>query len=252
MTTSGATRISCFVSRWFSRIRTGAREGGAGIAALFYPPQCVTCGAPVAWGEVLCATCEEHLPGRVGPHCDRCGDLLDDERVDLCLRCGTHLRGFERAISLGPYDGGWRTLIALFKFDREKAVGRWLGLRLADAAARSLSEVACVTHVPMTRAERKARGGNPSQELARVVARRLRAPERSLLQKTRTTRPQRTLPARERAVNLRGAFRGVRSGTGTVLLVDDLLTTGATVDECGRVLKSEGYSEVYVLTVVRA
>jgi competence protein ComFC len=182
----------------------------------------------------------------------RCGDLLDDDRVDLCPRCGTQLRGFDRAISLGPYDGGWRTVVALFKFDREKAVGRWLGQRLADAAAKSLADVACVTHVPMTRAERRARGGNPSQELARVVARRLRVPERALLEKTRTTRPQRTLPARERAVNLRGAFRGVRSGTGTVLLVDDLLTTGATADECARALKGEGYCEVYVLTVVRA
>ncbi|MEN6369821.1 MAG: double zinc ribbon domain-containing protein [Thermotogota bacterium] len=223
-----------------------------GIAALFYPPQCAVCGASAAWGEVLCAACEEHLPRREGARCERCSDLLDDERVDLCLRCGTHLRGFDRAVSLGPYDGGWRTLIALFKFDREKAVGRWLGRRLADAAKDSLGEMACVTHVPMTRAERKARGGNPSQELARAVARRLRVPERLLLAKTRTTRPQRTLPARERAVNLRDAFRGVRSGGGTVLLVDDLLTTGATADECGRALKNEGYSEVYVLTVVRA
>jgi competence protein ComFC len=252
MTTSGVTQTSSFASRWFSRIGRRVREGGAGIAALFYPPQCATCGAPVAWGDVLCVACEGRLPQGAGPRCERCGDALSDERVDLCLRCGTHLRGFDRAISLGPYDGGWRTLIGLFKFDREKAVGRWLGLRLADAAGTSLREIACVTHVPMTRAERKARGGNPSQELARVVARRLRVPERALLEKTRTTRPQRTLPARERAVNLRGAFRGVRSGTGAVLLVDDLLTTGSTADECGRALKSVGYGAIYVLTVVRA
>ena len=252
MTTSGATRTSSFVSRWFCRALRGARESAAGVAALFYPPQCARCGGPAAWGEVLCAACAEGLPRREGRSCRSCGDLLDDEWVDLCLRCGTHVRGFDRAVSLGPYDGGWRDLVALFKFDREKAVGRWLGRRLAEAAAQSFGRVTCVTHVPMTRGERRARGGNPSRELARFVARRLRVPERELLVKTRPTRPQRTLPARERAVNLRDAFRGVRSGTGTVLLVDDLLTTGATADECGRVLRRGGYDEVDVLTVARA
>lgn len=127
-----------------------------------------------------------------------------------------------------------------------------MGRRLANAVGAPLDDVVCVTHVPMTRAERRARGGNPSEELARVVARRLGLPERNLLRKTRTTRPQRTLPAGERAVNLRDAFRGVRSGTGAVLLVDDLLTTGATADECGRALKQAGYTRIHVLTVVRA
>ncbi|MDD5220962.1 MAG: ComF family protein [Candidatus Bipolaricaulis sp.] len=252
MTTSGVTRTSSFVSRWFSRAVCRVREGLRGIAALLYPPQCVLCGVPVPWGEVLCAACVKSLPQREGPSCRHCGDSLDDARVDLCLRCGTHVRGFDRAASLGPYDGGWKMLMVRFKFEREKAVGRWLGGRLAEAAAESFGDIVCVTHVPMTRGEYRSRGGNPSRELARWVARRLGVPERTLLAKTRPTRPQRTLSARERAVNLRDAFRGVRSETGTVLLVDDLLTTGATVDECGRALKRGGCNEVCVLTVVRA
>jgi predicted amidophosphoribosyltransferase len=104
----------------------------------------------------------------------------------------------------------------------------------------------------MTRREERARGFNPSRLLARATARSLGLPERRLLVKVRETVPQRALSAREREVNLRDAFRAVRSGQGAALLVDDLLTTGATADECARTLKEKGFQRVIVLTVARA
>lgn len=180
------------------------------------------------------------------------GRLLEGDELDLCLRCGTRIRSFDRALALGPYDEGWRELLLAFKFRGEKAVGRWLAGELAKRAREADASFDWVTHVPMTRSEERERGFNPSRYLARLTARRLGLRDRRLLVKVRPTPPQRTLGARERETNLSEAFRAVRSGTGAVLLVDDLLTTGATADECARTLKGAGFDSVTVLTVARA
>lgn len=252
MTTSGGTRASCFVWRRFSSLLHRFREGGAGVAALLFPPTCVLCGEAAPWGRVVCASCAAQLPRAGAPLCRQCGEPLGDDTLDLCLRCGTRRRGFDRAMSLGPYERGWRELLHAYKFRREKAVGRWLAGELGRALAASALSFDAVTHVPMTRGELRARGFNPSQALARGVARRADVRELRLLTKVRATRPQRVLTAVERETNLRGAFRAVRSGAGAVLLVDDLLTTGATADECARTLKAAGFERVTILTVARA
>jgi ComF family protein len=252
MTTSGVTRTSFSVWRWFSRPVRWVREGSAGVAALLYPAECALCGVPTRWGVVACGACVDRLPCAEAPVCRQCGEALANASLDLCLRCGTRVRGFDRAISLGPYDDGWRELLHAFKFAREKAVGRWLARALGGRLAAESERIDVVTHVPMTRSEERARGFNPSRFLARVTARRLKLPERRLLVKVRMTPPQRALSARERETNLRGAFRAVRSGRGAVLLVDDLLTTGATADECAQRLKEAGFDRVVVLTVAHA
>ncbi len=204
------------------------------------------------WGAVVCSTCEHALPRVAGAACVVCGEPLSSSSLDLCSRCGTRVRAFESALALGPYEGSLRGLLLRFKFRRERAVGRWLAGKLAARCIASGMAVDAVTHVPMTASEERARGFNPSRVLARGVARRLGVPERRLLTKIRATPPQRSLSARERETNLSGAFRAVRSGRGVVLLVDDLLTTGATADECARALRGVGFDRVVVAAVSRA
>jgi len=135
-----------------------------------------------------------------------------------------------------------------------EAIGRWFGSLLAQLVRHErLDEgVDSVSYVPMTREERRERGFNQAEILARVVARGIGLPLERMLIKVRRTAPQRTLSARERRENLRGAFKLVRSGKGGVLLVDDVCTTAATVDECSRLLAEGGYSPIVVLTVARA
>jgi len=221
---------------------------------LFYPAECVLCGAPLARGRIVCGRCAEILPPLTGERCRICGDLLFDRSVDLCLTCGTRVRPFERIVSLAPYEGGWERLIHLFKFEGERAIGRWLGSLLAQLARHERLDrgVDSVSYVPMTREERRERGFNQAEILARSVARSLRLPLVKALVKVRRTAPQRELSARERRENLRGAFRPVRSGRGGFLLVDDVCTTAVTVDECARALVEGGYSPVVALTVARA
>jgi ComF family protein len=109
-----------------------------------------------------------------------------------------------------------------------------------------------VTYVPMSRTDRRRRGFNQAQILARSIGRRLGIPVLPLLAKVRETLPQAALSAIKRRENLHEAFRQIRSvKRGRVLLVDDVYTTGATVEECARVLKMGGHRAVFVLTVAR-
>lgn len=253
MTTNGGTQTSSFV--WRSSSEEGPVAGFAGrILSLFYPPECALCGEPLGSGRPICDRCANLLPPLEGGRCRVCGDLLSDPYLALCPVCGTRIRPFQRIVSLAPYEGGWKGLIHLFKIDGEKAIGRWLGELLANLARNEhLSRgVSAVSYVPMTREERRGRGFNQAELLARYVAKGLRLPLVKTLVKVRRTPPQRTLSADERRENLRGAFEPVRSGGGGVILVDDICTTAATVDECARALVDAGRTPVVVLTVARA
>jgi len=172
----------------------------------------------------------------------------------LCLRCGTAERAVDRFHALGPYDGAWGELVRALKFGREPAVARFLAERMAAwAREHGLAErIDLVTFVPMSPADRRARGFNQAELLARGVGKRLCRPTRRTLEKARTTPPQGRLTARERRANLRDAFRLVRYGGGRALLVDDVSTTGSTVEECARALKRGGCEAVEVLTIARA
>jgi ComF family protein len=227
---------------------------GKDVVALLYPPECALCGEALTSLRLLCKRCESGLPTLVGHRCRRCGEAVEDPLVDVCLSCGTQDRAFDRLIALGPYQGGWNQLACAFKFEKEQAIGRWLSERLGDLARREgLGDaVDLITYVPMTGPERRSRGFNQAGVLARGVAKRLGVPMRKTLAKVRRTPPQRELAARERRGNLREAFRLLRWGKERVLLVDDIFTTGSTVDECARTLKRGGYSSVIVLTIARA
>lgn len=221
--------------------------------AVFFPPECVLCGRPLDDVGPVCAHCAPDISDTVEPRCRVCGDQLTED-ADLCLACATRDRGFSRVISLGAYGEVWGDLVSALKFDRERAVARYLGARVADhlrdlGLAGSFDRV---TFVPMTRQEFRRRGFNPARDLAASVAKRLCLPLCTSLQKTRSTAPQRTLTAAARRENLRGAFRGLRSRGRRVLLVDDICTTGWTLERCAEALRQDGATEVVGVTVARA
>ncbi len=253
MITNGGTRTSS--SAWRNTSfpdRIG--KWGEGIISLLFPPRCILCGGEVERLAPVCERCAAALPGLSGPRCVQCEEPLTDPRVDLCPACGARNRGFTVARSLGPYASGWGALVRALKFDKERAVARFLAERLAGYVRTHdpFGPIDIITYVPMTRTDRRARGFNQAQLLAHGLGKRLGVPVRRLLTKVRQTPAQAKLSARERRKNLRNAFSVVRSGEGAVLIIDDIYTTGATVEECAQVLKEGGYGPVYVLTVARA
>jgi ComF family protein len=254
MTTNGDTPTSSFVWRCISRfLRMGRRLLDSLVAALF-PPRCALCSRELPGLTVVCPTCTSDLPPLSAFRCQRCGEPVEDPTIDLCVRCGTAIYASDLILSLGPYLGDWGRLVRLLKFEREMAIGHWLGSRMAELLAVSVEAQAfsAVTFVPMTRRDRRARGFNQAEVLARIIARQLNLPLRRLLIKTRETRLQSRLSASERKGNLQDAFRLLPSDCEQVLLVDDICTTGSTIEECARTLKRGGVQSVVAMTVARA
>lgn len=215
------------------------------------------------------------------PGCDRCGEALDlgwasEQSFEelrfggmlveglLCRECRMVPPEFDRAVAYSTYDDELRALIQMLKFDGVAGVAPLLGERLAQAilllekkAARELLLVA----VPLHRARQKQRGYNQSVLLATHALRRLKVlrPDWKLteahgtLVRKRPTESQYVLSRKGRRRNLRGAFAVTADVRGhEVLLVDDILTSGATARECARLLKAAGAAKVWVATVARA
>lgn len=254
MTTNGGTPTSSFVWRCSSSILRMGRRLLNSLAAALFPPFCVLCSRELPGLDVVCPICASRLPALSVFRCLRCGEPVEDPTIDLCVRCGTTIHAADRILSLGPYRGDWGRLVRILKFEREMAVGRWLGTRMAETLVVSgeVREFSAVTFVPMTRRDRRARGFNQAEVLARVIARQLNLPVKRLLVKTRETRLQSQLIASERVINLQDAFRLLPSDCEQVLLVDDICTTGSTVEECARTLKRGGVQSVVAMTVARA
>jgi len=254
MTTNGATPTSCFAWRCSSKVFRMGRQLASLVSAALFPPKCALCSSALESSGILCSECVTRLPLLAEPRCQRCAEPLDDPSVDLCLRCGVTPHAADRILALGPYHGEWGALVRIFKFEREVGVGRWLGHQMADAIRSQQEQLRldAVTYVPMMRRDRHARGFNQAQVLARIVATQLDLPMRRLLAKSRGTRLQARLSAADRRTNLQDAFRPLPFEYERVLLVDDIYTTGSTVEECARTLKRGGAQYVVAATIARA
>lgn len=202
----------------------------------------------------VCAPCLEGLPRWEGAVCAVCGTGIP-MGLDLCRTCAVEGRPYAWARTIGPYDGALRRVIQGLKYEREKALARPLGRLLASAAPAGLLPdgvwtVACVPPDPKRLQER---GYHPAELLAREVARGLGTAFRPLLVKVRATPPQVGRPRRERREAMGGLFASRTRGHGEpVLVVDDVITTGATAAEAARALAEAGFGEIGVLACAHA
>jgi ComF family protein len=171
-----------------------------------------------------------------------------------CATCRATPPGYDYARAAALYEGGLRDALHAFKFGGRRALAGPLGDLAAEQCVGSLPDgIDALVPVPLARERERERGFNQAALLARRIGQRLAAPTRAgWLVRTRATRPQSDLSAAERRANVRGAFRACEVVAGRhVLLIDDILTTGATLDACARALRAAGARRVGVLTVAR-
>ncbi len=219
-----------------------------------YPPVCLVCGLGARPGLDCCAECEQELP-RLAAQCARCGlELARD--VEQCGRCSQALPAFDACWPAYAYRGDIARLVPRFKFQRDLSAGRvlaqLLACRLAEAGA---ARPDLMVPVPLHRSRQIGRGFNQAAWLCRDLSRHIGGlPWAELLIRRRATRAQSDLPADRRRGNVRGAFvlKHLPPGTAHVALVDDVMTTGSTLNECARVLKRGGVGRVDVWVVARA
>jgi predicted amidophosphoribosyltransferase len=205
----------------------------------------------------LCAACEGSLEWIGLTTCRRCGAGAvgtPGYRPWHCRECRGRTYAFDGAVAVGRYAGRFRELVQHFKYGGEIhlsfTLSDWIRDRLGfEPFAGRIEAVAPVPTHPLARAERRY---YPAEILAEQLARDLGLPYRhTLLAKVRHTEPQALLPRAKRMRNPLGAYAARELPPETVLLVDDVLTTGATAGECARVLKRAGAGQVYVAVIAR-
>ncbi|PIQ83545.1 MAG: amidophosphoribosyltransferase [Candidatus Omnitrophica bacterium CG11_big_fil_rev_8_21_14_0_20_63_9] len=229
------------------------------LSDLLYPPACLRCRAPLTrGGHIFCRACRAAMPKVGAPMCRRCGAPVAaafDAQVD-CATCRRRPPAFAIARARRSYTGPTAEIIQGFKYRRRWRIGRWLSRDMAACAraALPLQEIDLVVPVPLHWLKRRMAGFDHAGQLARDTARRLRLPhDPRALRRRRWTSTQTRLPAPARFRNVRAAFAADprRVAHRTVLLVDDVLTSGATADACAQVLAATGARRVIVLTAAR-
>lgn len=240
----------------------GARRAAAkvfgGLFNLILPDQCRVCGEPLS--EVsripVCSRClKEPAPMRAEFFCTACKTpFLNRFPLDesgLCALCARGHAGFDEVFTYGSYEGALRKLIHVFKYEGVQPLKRPLG----DFLARAIPcerEFDLIVPMPLHWWKRWQRRFNQSELLAREIGRRWNVPVRNAVRRKRATAPQAGLTNAKRRANVRGAFAAKSKLKGLrVLLVDDVMTTGATASACARVLKRAGAAHVAVAALAR-
>lgn len=235
-------------------------DGVRAIASLLYPPACAVCSTSVAVNEYLCDACDDKITHIVPPFCARCSEPFAGAMTDAftCANCAHRTIHFDAAVAAYRSRGIVRRVVLNFKYGRQihlrHLIGRWLCAALNDDRLRGRT-FDVIIPVPLHAARERERGFNQAALLAEILSARMSIQSKPVLQRVRYTTTQTAFDRAERMENLRDAFRlrkkadvrGLR-----VLLVDDVLTTGSTLSECARILKSAGASSVHAVTAARA
>lgn len=212
---------------------------------------CVCCGAELFSDKYFCERCLDSLPFNAGYICDKCGRAIADD-YPVCPECKAHMPDFTSARSAFVYSGEIVRLIKEFKTG-EKYLAEAFADRMFPILLSQFRDVDMLAFVPMTPRAVKARGYNQAELLANVLSERCGIPlERELLVKTRETAEQKELSAAERAKNLRGSFRVHERAAcrgKIIVLIDDVLTTGATASAAAKAILRAGALCVHVLTI---
>ena len=241
------------------KIGTTLRRAGEALVSLLYPPHCASCGADTEGGVHLCAACAGQAKKIEAPFCRRCSEPFDGDigGAFTCANCAGRTLHFDCAVSRYLSRGVVREFVHRFKYDRHfylrHPLADWLAEALADERIRA-RPIDALVPVPLHSARFREREFNQADVLAALLARRTATPLLHALQRIRYTTTQTRLDRHERMENLRNAFR-VRHSPAVqnrhLVLVDDIFTTGSTVDECARVLRAAGAASVRVVTVAR-
>jgi ComF family protein len=225
------------------------REYAEALSDLFYPQRCVGCGRRAS--DVLCGGCVEALPEIKGPLCRRCGVPTAFETF-ACEACKDVDLSFEGARAPLRYEGVGEKLVQALKYHAyTRVVDRVAAPLMAGAMDRDAGHFDLAVPVPLHRSRLAKRGFNQADLLARGVAARISTRVSDTLKVVRRTRDQVHLSAPERRANVGGAFEAREKVRGRILLVDDVLTTGATMNECAEVLLQAGADEVHALSLCR-
>jgi len=214
------------------------------------PSWCASCGKPVTREERhLCKECLLKVE-YVKDACPVCSGIMDSGECRICSK--RHIY-FDKNISVAEYDGVIKSLIVDYKFSSKKRCASLLADICFERAEDVLEKVDCVTAVPTSRRKKRKRGFNQSELIARELARMAGRPYKDILKEKQSGHKQKTLGFSDRFFNVldRYELKSQSVSPCAVLIVDDVFTTGATLNECSRTLREFGFDPVFSLAVAR-
>lgn len=223
-------------------------------AELLYPPRCILCDDILREAqEGCCAKCRPQLPYIRGARCQKCGKPVEDE-AEYCGDCGRYHHFFDRGIAVFTYTGRMRQSVYRMKSANRRDYIPFYAQEMAKALEPYLKrwQPEVILPVPMHPQKKRVRGYDQAELLARKISALTGVPmDADMLCCIKKTRSQKQLDRRGRMNNLRGAFALKKDfcGVGSVLVVDDIYTTGSTIDEVGRILKAAGVRRVFFIVL---
>ena len=238
------------------------RIGTEGLLTTLFPAECRLCNEPLLSVSRLpvCEPCLRQIQSFNFDTCSRCGEGISSSAQEQCAACRNAPPPFAKATAVGPYDGKLRGLIHLLKYHNVRPAAATLAKQLLpvlQAHRVEIGERPLMIPIPLHRNKFRARGFNQAEEIARAL-RKFTGYDLKLhvMQRRRDTASQTGMTAHQRRENVRGAFvikpQHKRDVAGrNVILMDDVMTTGATAAECARVLVRAGAKQVFVLTAAR-
>ena len=235
-------------------------NGLGALVSLLYPPACTLCGANVRAGGYLCEQCEAKTVRIVTPFCEKCSEPFQGAiaPTSTCANCAHRIIHFDTAVAAYRSRGIVREILHPFKYRRQiylrHLAARWLCAALEDERLRGRC-FHLIVPVPLHPTRQRERGSNQAALLAELLSAETSVPWKESMERIRYSTTQTAFDRAERMENLRNPFR-LRENADVrgldVLLIDDVLTTGSTLNECARVLKRAGARSIYVATAARA
>lgn len=227
-------------------------KAGWKLLDVLFPPNCAGCGT---WGERYCPTCFKETSLISNPICQICGDkLLRPEEV-ICVRCRSGEFAFTAIRSWAEFVEPLQSAIHKLKYRRDRGLGEVLAEPLVDLIKKVHWQIDLIVPVPLDMVRRKERGYNQAVLLARPLSWRTGTPySDQALFRDKITKQQVGLSISERAENMAGAFRAIDMWVSekSILVVDDVITTGSTINACAHALIAAGARQVFGLTLARS
>ncbi len=230
------------------------------ILDIIYPVRCPLCGdIVVPKGNKSCPSCKAKLPYIQEPSCMKCSKPLEQEEKEYCSDCERKAYHFDRGYAVWTYNDVMKKSVANFKYHGRKEYAAFYIEEVVERYSDKIKRMKpdAIVPVPVHRSKYLERGYNQADILARGIGKMVGVPVVSdLLLRNKKTMPQKELSDIERLRNLTGAFRWNEAASrrygrdlARLLLVDDIYTTGSTIEACTNILKSQGVLEVYFIVL---
>lgn len=233
--------------------RYGIKEIGSVLRDLCFPARCPVCDRPVQpFGGLICRECEAKLVYITEPRCRKCGKQLADE-TEYCYDCRRRPHIYDRGLALYTY-GSVRKSVYRLKYAGRREYAVYLGKRMASVLGRQILawHPDALVPVPLHARRERRRGYNQAALLARSLGQELGIPVlEDYLIRVKNTRPQKELEGARRQNNLKKAFKITENEVklNTIVIIDDIYTTGSTIDEAARECRAHGVKNICFVTL---